>query len=201
MRDYKKNFNELNDDRIRRIKIIDRIAFILIVIILPIAFVYHIMTNVIGVHPDLVLSSIITGAFLVFMLRLIYHGLRVMYCKRLNNLATLFVSGYVIDVVDALRSSYFPQLSKEFVEQLRTLMYKKQWLNYKTFEFDATGMDFDYKHDEDAVLLLELQGWHHYLTGWTYAAHLDGFIFTFDKRPMGGNGPIEQVTYYIHRAE
>ena len=197
MRDYKKNFNELNADRIRRIKIIDWIVFHCMMIVIPIVWLYYTMTG----RTDMIFSRIIVCVLLVVVLRFIYHGLRISYSKRLNNLATLFVSGYVIDVVDALRSSYFPQLSKEFVEQLRTLMCKKQWLNYKTFEFDATGMDFDYQHDEDAVLLIEFQGWHHYLTGWTYAAHLDGFIFTFDKRPMGGHGPIEHVTYYIYRAE
>jgi hypothetical protein len=208
MRDYKEKFREACVDHIRRIKIIDQIAFIAIVIIMPVALVIWAVIDssksleffYVKIHGFIIVGVVLYTLFILISFRL-YQHIRFFYCKRLSNSARNFTSGYAIDLVDALRRSYFPTISREFIDQLNVLMREENWLDYKTFEFDATGMVFDYQTNKEDVLMLESHGWHYYLTGWTYGAHLDGFIFTFDKRPIGGNGPIEQVTYYIHRAE
>ncbi|MEI8008012.1 MAG: hypothetical protein WCI00_00775 [bacterium] len=198
MKDYKKMFSEGNTNMIMSIKLIDWTVFISLVFIIPIAFVYRI-SIMSGARADLAFPITITSIILVLILYYLYQGLRSSYSKRLKQVAMGFALGYKEDILDALKNSYFPELNQHFIDQLHVLMSKKDWLNYKTFEFNPTGMKFDYQNDKDAVLDIPNKGYHYYLTGWTYAAHLSGFIFTFDKRPMNGNGPIEEVRYYIHR--
>ncbi len=206
MRDYKEKFREACIDHIRRIKIIDKIFVYSMILILPLVvciftdYPKHLYAKL---YHDTKFTFISLGIYALFLLVTLpfYVKIKLLYCKRLSNSARDFTSGYAIDLVDALRSSYFPTISREFIDRLNVLMREADWFDYDTFEFDPTGMVFDYKTNKEDVLMLESQGWHYYLTGWTYGAHLDGFIFTFDKRPIGGNGPIEQVTYYIHRAE
>lgn len=206
MRDYKEKFREAYIDNIRRIKIIEWIVIISMILFLPLVvciftdYPKHLYARL---YSDIKFTIVSFGIYALFLLVSVYfYGIiKPLYCKRLSNSAREFTSGYVIDLVDALRRSYFPTISREFIDRLNVLMREADWLNYDTFEFEPTGMAFDYQTNKEDVLMLESQGWHYYLTGWTYGAHLDGFIFTFDKRPIGGNGPIEQVTYYIHRAE
>jgi hypothetical protein len=202
MKDYKKKFHEACADQIREAKNKEQIT-IAVIFILMIASIIGVMilvtneiskTDVIGI---IVCCAILIGLFDGLM----KHKFKKFYVKQLQNAARDFTSEYALDIINALRGSYFPTISQEFIDQLNRLMSQEDWLDPDTFEFETAGMVFDYQHDKDAVLLLEFNGWYYYLTGWTYGAHLDGFIFHFDKRPIGGNGPIDQVTYYIHRAE
>ena len=203
MKNYNELFDAFNKELIKRAKIMNLSAFILIVFILPVIVTIAILIFDSGYHtadfkdfsmmrrPALICLTVSLMLCLILFLS-DKPRIRTLYTKNLRDKTDEFAKTiYYNDLIKALGTE-FPDISNEFKEKLLNIIESESWFRYYGFTFDPEGLTLDYANYEDELLELKHKGCRYFLTSWEYHENLP-FTFTFDKEDTNGGNMSREI--------
>lgn len=107
------------------------------------------------------------------------------------------IETYMEDVFTVLTSRF--TLSQEFKEKMKINFEKETWFDTDDDELSMGGFSFDHLEDgEDDLLVIEYEGYKHYLKGWDY---YEDQPFRFFLERIHLDGRVEKLEYELSAPE